>query len=243
MDQELIAALCRPISAEAPAGEDCRYEDDYLEVQQEKEKLSRVGRGEPDWARVVALCAELLSQRTKDLNLFGALCLGLFGQGRYAGLASGLELYGRALRDFWPTIYPPLRRSRARKSTHHWLAAHLTTLVRERPPHVGELEAAERCADAWHQVQQLAAAHGLPAEKSETLAVTLASYSWQLRQRMAGRRPPPGDAPLFADVAQARELCRQAQQTLVQAVEFIAAEEERQRERAEAAEAKLRNEG
>ena len=50
-----ISAIGKPVSAEAPAGANARYEPEFESLRAEAEKIATVGGGAVDWPRIVAL--------------------------------------------------------------------------------------------------------------------------------------------------------------------------------------------
>jgi type VI secretion system protein VasJ len=96
--------------------------------------------GGPDYARIVELATNILSTKSKDLQVAGYLCLGLFRSERYAGLAEGLEIYKALLDGFWDTLYPELRRMEGRRQAVQWIAQRIGDLVPALPPEPGERE-------------------------------------------------------------------------------------------------------
>ena len=67
-------ALLQPISAEHPAGEDCRMGADYTSIATEVDKLTRAKDvGAPDWGKIETLSTEVLTQQAKDFLVAGWL--------------------------------------------------------------------------------------------------------------------------------------------------------------------------
>ncbi|MDQ6610874.1 MAG: type VI secretion system protein TssA [Gemmatimonadota bacterium] len=113
VNAELVARLLQPISSEAPAGADLRYDmrvDALKEARREDLDLpsnnAEAKRKLADWQQVVTLSTKLLAEETKDLQLSAWLAEGLMHREGYGGLATGLSVMQGLLDDFWGTVYP-----------------------------------------------------------------------------------------------------------------------------------------
>ncbi|MFZ1984012.1 MAG: type VI secretion system protein TssA [Desulfatitalea sp.] len=108
-----IDPLLKPISPERPSGDDLRYTEVYDHIKEARRCDDQLELGEwrtnvktSDWRQVVKLCGDVLTERTKDLQIAVWLTeawVSLYG---YGGLAAGLDLTHRLLNDFWPSLYP-----------------------------------------------------------------------------------------------------------------------------------------
>ena len=109
-----IDNLVAPVSADSPCGDDLEYDPDFGE-------LERIAQGKPghemgdeviepeppDWNEV-ADAANALFARTKDLRVAIHLAQAHLNLDGLPGLASGLDLINRLLRDFWEQVHPQL---------------------------------------------------------------------------------------------------------------------------------------
>ena len=71
-----LEKLLAPISQEAPAGEDLRYDMVYDQIKTARYSDDALSQGEwqteikkADWKLVIYLCRETLKSRSKDLNI------------------------------------------------------------------------------------------------------------------------------------------------------------------------------
>ena len=113
VNSELVARLLQPISSEAPAGADLRYDlrvDAIKEARREDLDLpsnnAEARRKLADWPQVVSLCTKLLAEETKDLQLSAWLAEGLMHRDGYSGFATGLIVMQGLMDDFWESVYP-----------------------------------------------------------------------------------------------------------------------------------------
>jgi len=113
VNSELVTRLLQPISDEAPAGDDLRYDarvDLIKEARREELDLpsnnAEAKRKLADWPQVVTLSTKLLAEETKDLQLSAWLSEGLLHKDGYSGLATGLTVFQGLLDNFWETVHP-----------------------------------------------------------------------------------------------------------------------------------------
>ena len=95
---EMVSLCLSPLSEESPVGGNAKYETEYLAAQDEIGKITSGSAA--DWQGLVDNCFHLLTQKTKDLNIAGYLCLGLFKSQGYEGLCYGLAIYSGIFTDF-----------------------------------------------------------------------------------------------------------------------------------------------
>ncbi|MGZ5472925.1 MAG: type VI secretion system protein TssA [Thermoanaerobaculia bacterium] len=111
-----VDALLIPISAENPAGEWLRFDPVYDEIQrlrQEDDPALPLGVWQrelkrADWRGVERLCIEVLTRRSKDLQVAAWLSEAWLHLHGFNGFASGAHAVASLCRDFWPDLYPAL---------------------------------------------------------------------------------------------------------------------------------------
>ncbi|HYC92834.1 MAG TPA: type VI secretion system protein TssA [Thermoanaerobaculia bacterium] len=110
-----VEALLAPISAENPAGEWLRFDavfDDIQKLRQEDDPGLPVGVWQrelkkADWRGVEQVCIDVLTTRSKDLQVAAWLTeawLHLYG---FTGFAAGVRVMAGLCRNFWEGLYPP----------------------------------------------------------------------------------------------------------------------------------------
>ncbi len=110
-----VEAILAPIEGASPAGEYLRYTPIYDEIQEARREDDQLDLGDwqrpvkvADWPRVVELTAEVLAERSKDLQLAAWLLEGLIRTRGFPGLAAGLQVLSGLLERFWDSLYPEI---------------------------------------------------------------------------------------------------------------------------------------
>lgn len=110
-----VDALLAPISPERPSGVDLRYDGFYDQIKEARRADDQLVQGEwrtdiktSDWRQVARLCGQALSGQSKDLQIAVWLLEAWVYLHGFAGLGAGLDLIGRLMRAFWPTLYPAM---------------------------------------------------------------------------------------------------------------------------------------
>lgn len=122
--------------APAPYGEDVKYDAVYLDLRAEVQKLTAVSSldGGIDWKSIRAWGISILGEKSKDLTVASYLTLALFQLDGYGGLADGIALLTKMMRDDWDGMFPPSARPRTRAVALEWLISRLAPFVEERAP-------------------------------------------------------------------------------------------------------------
>ncbi|MDX2117292.1 MAG: type VI secretion system protein TssA [Planctomycetota bacterium] len=109
-----VQALLKPISPDAPGGEDLRYDRRYLEVLRLSEGTVPEGMvdsgaepAEPSWREVRDGCLEMLA-RSRDLRMGVLLSLSSMRLEGLAGLRDGLAVIRGYLETLWDDCHPKL---------------------------------------------------------------------------------------------------------------------------------------
>jgi type VI secretion system protein VasJ len=139
-----------------PFGEDAKYEPVYQDLRAEVQKLTAHSSvdGSVDWKSVRKWSVEILSARSKDLTVASYLTLSLFYVDGYGGLADGLEILHKYLKDDWEGIYPPSARPRNRSLALEFLVSRLAPYVEEKPPQPAETALLKPLWDRLEELQE-----------------------------------------------------------------------------------------
>jgi type VI secretion system protein VasJ len=116
-----MTALLTPISDAAPAGSDLSYDPEFERLVTEIEKLTSLAGESPDWRFIKAECEATLREKSKDLRVMSWLVAAKANLEGWSGIAEGFEAYVAIARTFWPSLFPPLKRLRARAGQVEWL--------------------------------------------------------------------------------------------------------------------------
>lgn len=120
----------------APYGEDAKYDPVYLDLRAEVQKLTAASSLDSgvDWKSLKAWSLEILGEKSKDLTVACYLTLGLFQLDGYAGLADGIALLTKMMRDDWDGMFPASARPRTRAVALEWLISRLAPFIEDRAP-------------------------------------------------------------------------------------------------------------
>ncbi|MDN2710539.1 type VI secretion system protein TssA [Janthinobacterium sp. SUN118] len=144
-DQQRLNALLAPLSPEAPCGESARYDAVCMEIRllrEEDDPSLPMGQWErplkrADWALIEQHCGEVLTARSKDVQIAAWLAEAWLRQRGFAGLYHGLRLVDALLRDYWPDVHPLIDDdgdADARLAPLEWLNESLSVSVRLHAP-------------------------------------------------------------------------------------------------------------
>ena len=155
MDEALTQLGTEAVSAAAPAGASVRYEPEFEQLQEEIAKLESVDAVPVNWGEVVETGSRLLSQKSKDLLIACYVCHGLYERNGYAGLANGLAILSGMIDTYWDTLFPELKRQRARVAAMEWLVERLGRPVSERKPKPAERDAIAASRELLEQLDEV----------------------------------------------------------------------------------------
>lgn len=156
MSPEIVKQILEPITQDNPAGVQLDDDPDFDRVSSEIQKLESLHSSSPvDWGEVVRLSSNILSKKSKDIRLASWLCMGLFQQDGYAGLAQGLEICLGLLQNFWDSMYPPIKRIRGRSAAFIWLASKIVPQLLAKEPSPSDTEAVRSCGLTIEKLTQL----------------------------------------------------------------------------------------
>ena len=111
-----LEGLLKVISDEAPCGIDCSFSNEFYAIKKARiqdDPLLEQGDwvAEPkqaDWAFVSSQSIELLTEKTKDIRLYGWLLEAWSNLYGFEGIAKGLELTQQSLTEFWMLLHPEI---------------------------------------------------------------------------------------------------------------------------------------
>ena len=109
-----------PIPGAAPAGAAMKFDPRYEDIAREIEKLDSPLALVVDWPAVTQKTGELLNGATKDLALAAYLSMGLYSTRGLPGLGMGMVLLCELSERYWDTMFPELKRLRARGNVMSW---------------------------------------------------------------------------------------------------------------------------
>lgn len=123
MDLESIIQFSAPFDGDSPAGGNVQDGTDFNALKDEIAKAEGLDIQPIDWALVTKLASNILSEQSKDLRVANYLCVALYYENGFEGLAKGfalLESFARA--EYWEIIYPQRKKraNKGRAATFEW---------------------------------------------------------------------------------------------------------------------------
>ncbi len=107
--------LLNPIEGPNPSGANLRYDPVYDKIKEARREeaqpppgMSESDRKVPDNVQVIKLTTELLTNKTKDLQIAAWLAEASLKQRGFGGLKDGLGLCCGLVEKFWDTVYPEI---------------------------------------------------------------------------------------------------------------------------------------
>ena len=139
-----MTGLLMPIAETAPSGESLRFDPAYDEVKRLREEDDpTLPQGvwqrelkKADWNGVAARCTDLLTKRTKDLQIAAWLTEAWIRLEGWGGAARGLRLIAALCREFWESVHPAIGDGgelTARLSPVIWVAERLPLALKMIP--------------------------------------------------------------------------------------------------------------
>lgn len=208
-----IDELLTPISESAPCGEDLSFSTEFDAIAElRREDDPTLDQGEwvtalkaADWGGAKARCAELLTQRSKDLRLAMWWAEAATLTEGYAGMQQGITLCARLCDQYWDGLYPEAEDGDMEQRTGNigWFVGRLVALSTAAPVTRGRSGA--------FSLQQMQAARSLQAtlERSPEKAAQLPAEALTLDKFNRALRETPKD-----DLRQTLALIEACQQAL-----------------------------
>jgi type VI secretion system protein ImpA len=138
----LPEGLLNPLPGDNPSGKNLRYDPVYDKIREARREEDVLPQGDwshelkkADWPLVVKLSTEVLSSKTKDLQIAVWLTEALLHREHIAGLREGLDLLRGLLENFWDTLYPEIKEDdlEFRAGPLGWVGSKLDMAVRRLP--------------------------------------------------------------------------------------------------------------
>src|SRR6516162_3479878 len=107
--------LLNPIAGPNPSGANLRYDPAYDKIKEARREesqpppgMTEQDRKVADNVQVIRLTSELLTAKTKDLQVAAWLTEAMLKQKGFRGLKDGLSLCCGLVEKFWDTLYPEM---------------------------------------------------------------------------------------------------------------------------------------
>jgi len=138
----LPEGLLNPIPGENPSGKNLRYDPVYDKIREARREEEALEQGDwsyaikkADYPLVIKLATDVLSTKSKDLQIAAWLTEAALFRDHVAGLREGLDLLKGMLDTFWESMYPELEEDdlEIRAAPLSWVGSKLDTAVRRQP--------------------------------------------------------------------------------------------------------------
>ena len=138
----LPEGLLNPIPGENPSGKNLRYDPVYDKIREARRAEESLPQGDwayeikkADYPLVIKLATEVLSTKTKDLQIAAWLTEAVLARDHIAGLRQALDLLKGLLETFWETMYPEIEDDdvEIRAAPLAWVGSRLDAAVRRLP--------------------------------------------------------------------------------------------------------------
>ncbi len=153
MNKDLAHLGTEPISPDAVSGVAVRYDPDFEKLQTEISKLESMDAVAVNWSEVVDLGADILAKKSKDLLVACYVCHGLYEKNSYSGLSEGLGILVGLVDTFWESLFPELKRKRARAAAIEWMVGRLGIQLLRQKPMSSEQGAITKCKALLEQLE------------------------------------------------------------------------------------------
>ncbi len=132
---DLIDLGVKPISDANRAGEDVQYDPAFEELEAEINKMySPTAASSLNWERAAQLAAAILAQKSKHIMVASYLSLALLKTRGLDGLEESLRVIRKLFENFWPVLFPSLKRMRGRKNAVEWWVEKVQADLQNRQP-------------------------------------------------------------------------------------------------------------
>jgi len=132
-----MKAMLNPILGDNPSGADLSFSNEFDEIKEARRAEEDLPQDQwetklkaAEWPKVKRLTSELLTTRTKDLQLAAWLTESITELHGFAGLFAGLSLTQELLSNFWDTLHPSMVDGISiRGGKIAWINSHLPTVI------------------------------------------------------------------------------------------------------------------
>ncbi|MCG8315756.1 MAG: type VI secretion system protein TssA [Pseudomonadales bacterium] len=136
-----VSIATQSVEANAPAGSNCRLDDDFERIELEIAKLDSLTNDEPiEWELLSQWCKEILETKSKDLLVVCYLTRALCEFQLLDGLLIGSFISLQTIERFWDSCFPPKKRKKGRAAAYEWLSERCQPLVEKQTFNVGHID-------------------------------------------------------------------------------------------------------
>lgn len=134
VNQEILDLALLPISETDTCGINAKYEPDYEALEAEISKSQSLTGGSTDWDHVAKYCKNILANISKDYPTACYYAYSLALKNGYQGMLDGFSLLEKMSEAHWDSLFPPVKRLRARQNSTQWLIEKIAAYLESNEP-------------------------------------------------------------------------------------------------------------
>jgi type VI secretion system protein VasJ len=116
----LFKSLLNPINTISPCGTDAKYDDIYLTMETEIDKMNSIFEGsQTNWEFVNNECINLIENQTKDIKLLAWLAFSQYKLNGITGFQNSIQIINQLLENFGKELFP--KSTKAKLGALSWL--------------------------------------------------------------------------------------------------------------------------
>lgn len=145
----------RPVCASSPQGKEVRYDDLFVSLETEINKLSSPSdRQHFSWQTVADLGASVLRDHSKDLLAASYLSVALVHLNQGEGLDAASMIFKDLIDQYWDSLYPVKKRSQGRIAALTWWVDRTERALDQTPEWVLKPDQAKKITDRMQAIDQ-----------------------------------------------------------------------------------------
>ena len=152
-----LAPVLAPIPGANPVGADVSYDPDFERMKAEIDKLSSVDGTPPSWSDVASLAWGTLSGKSKDIRVASWMIVAKLKTEGWKGFAEALLAYDGIARAYWDTMYPDVKRAKARVNVFSWMADLVAQHLQGADVSVSDGDAVRACDETLNELDRFLA--------------------------------------------------------------------------------------
>lgn len=196
-----IGPLLAPIRADAPAGDNAKFDPRHEAVRAQIARLDSPSGGAVDWSAVEREAGELLRSTSKDLLIAAYLGQALFALHGLLGLARAFLLLNGLHEQFWAQAFPEVARLKGRANALTWLFERAERQLSATTPKLEDGPAIEALVESYARLsKQVRERYEGQGPALGPLKDTLARLQLSV-PKAAPPPPPPPPTPAAAPAA------------------------------------------
>jgi type VI secretion system protein VasJ len=148
-----LEAILVDIAKDNPVGIDLKYDDTFLEIEQEIDKDYSLNEESTNWEIVQDNCYDFLKVRSKDFKIAVWWIFSNWNQNNWDGLQHSLIVFNQFIEKYHQDFFP--KSIKARQNALMWLETVLNNAIVEQKQHANKVEHSAEIIELLKQTQDL----------------------------------------------------------------------------------------